>query len=160
MKRGTIVAIVAAVSLTACDNPADRRIQVDDEESISVAEVFIDAFYSFDSIELEAVLSTAAASIPSIVYYQGWAEGGNYEIVKRMPCKVENAGLVSCSITVKDDLIGALGIGKIADFGFQLVGLPRVVRHYHQWLLQGAREFCRSQRCAGANQPSNRRDLA
>ena len=52
-----------------------------------------------------------------------------------------------------------IGIGKIADFGFQLVGLPRVVRHYNQRLLQGACEFCGGQRCAGANQPANRRDL-
>ena len=120
MKRGIIVAIVAAVSLTACDNPVDRRIQIDDEESISVAEVFVDAFYSFDSIELEAVLSSAEASVPSIVYYQGWAAGGNYEIVKRMPCKVTNAGLVNCSITVKDDLIGALGIDYNVTDTFEL----------------------------------------
>jgi hypothetical protein len=45
-----------------------------------------------------------------MVFYQGWAKGGNYQVIKRMPCKTDSAAEVSCSITVKDDLIGALGI--------------------------------------------------
>jgi len=120
MKRGLIVAIVAAVTLTGCDNAVDHKIRIDEEESISLAEVLIDAFYSFDSIELEAALSSAEESIPSIVFYQGWAEGGNYEIVKRMPCKASNAGLVSCSITVKDDLIGAIELDYNVTDTFEL----------------------------------------
>ena len=76
---------------------------------LAIAEEFIDAFYSFDSARLEAILESAKDSIPSIVYYQGWAKGGNYEIVDRMPCVVTE-GQVSCSITVEDDHMRALGI--------------------------------------------------
>ena len=53
---------------------------------------------------------SAEGSIPSILFYQGWAEGGNYKVVKRRLCLADQDGTISCSITVKDDLIGALGI--------------------------------------------------
>jgi len=84
------------------------------------AATFVDAFYSFDSGALQAVLSTARDSAPRILFYQGWAEGGNYEVIERMPCKVESEQSVSCSITVKDDLIGALGIGMNVTDTFHL----------------------------------------
>jgi len=78
--------------------------------NILAAEIFIDAFYSFDSGTLEAVLSSAKQSIPSIVYYQGWAKGGNYKIVQRVPCSSKTPELVTCPVTVQDDLMIALGI--------------------------------------------------
>jgi hypothetical protein len=53
-----------------------------------------------------------------------------------------------------------IGTGEIADFGFQQVGMPRVVRQYQHRLLQRAGEFCRSQRCAGADETADRGDLA
>jgi len=96
------ISIVVALTLTGCSKSND--------DNIASAESFVDAFYSFDAQRLEAILSSAAESIPPIVYYQSWAEGGNYQIVNRMPCKSGSATLVSCSITVKDDLMGALGI--------------------------------------------------
>lgn len=77
---------------------------------LEAAESLIDAFYSFDSAKLRKAMSSAGESIPQIVYYQGWAEGGNYEVLERMPCRPDGRDKVSCSITVKDDLIGALGI--------------------------------------------------
>jgi predicted methyltransferase len=77
---------------------------------VLVAEKFVDAFYSFKAHALTAILSSAEESIPSIVYYQGWAEGGNYQIISRAPCKEEKPSLISCSITVQDDLMLALGI--------------------------------------------------
>jgi RimJ/RimL family protein N-acetyltransferase len=102
--------IIVLLTPTACLNSVETATQPDNEKNIFAAEVFIDAFYSFDSTELHSALSSAEESIPSIVYYQGWAEGGNYEVVNRMPCKVEGVKRVSCAITVKDDLMGALGI--------------------------------------------------
>jgi hypothetical protein len=53
----------------------------------------------------------AEDSSPSILYYQGWAECGHYEIIARMPCVAKSSELVSCSITVKDDLVVALKTG-------------------------------------------------
>lgn len=53
----------------------------------------------------------APTSVSQILYYQGWAEGGHYVVLKRKPCRIENADEVSCEITVRDDLIAALGTG-------------------------------------------------
>lgn len=93
--------------LTSCERTAT---QVPDEQALAAAESFVDAFYSFDPNALRATLSSAEESIPKMLFYQGWAEGGNYEIIERMPCEPEGDDKISCSITVKDDLIGALGI--------------------------------------------------
>ena len=108
--RCMIGLIIALLTLAACFDSVETAAQPDNQENIFAAEGFIDAFYSFDSTELKSALSSAEESIPSIVYYQGWAEGGNYEVVNRIPCKVKSVDLISCSITVKDDLVGALGI--------------------------------------------------
>ena len=118
--RYVICLSIALLTQTACINSVKAATQTDIEQLILPAEIIIDAFYSFDSTELEAALSTAKSSIPSIVYYQGWAKGGNYEIVNRMPCEAKSEKLVSCSITVKDDLIGALGIDFNVTDAFEL----------------------------------------
>jgi len=75
---------------------------------LAKAEAFIDAFYSFDDGRLNETLSSAQQSIPEILYYQGWAQGGHYLIVERQPCRASDSE-VACSITVEDDLIKALG---------------------------------------------------
>ena len=81
------------------------------QDNISVANQFIDAFYSFNSESLLSTLSqTDNNAKQSILYYQGWAKCGNYKIINRKACIEENDSLVICPITVKDDLIGALGI--------------------------------------------------
>jgi hypothetical protein len=79
-------------------------------KNVAAANEFIDAFYSFNSDELESTLTYAEESKPSILYYQGWAEGGNYEIIDRHPCIAKYDSLVICPVTVKDDLIVALEI--------------------------------------------------
>lgn len=101
-----IGATLISLSLIACGNSADYS-----DQRIAIAETFVDAFYSFDPEALRRTLLSAEDSIPSILFYQGWAEGGNYKVIERMPCAVDRDGTISCSITVKDDLIGALGIG-------------------------------------------------
>jgi hypothetical protein len=96
--------------LVACSQmlgPANKRV---DAAALAHAETFVDAFYSFDVPKLEAVLSFAAQSLPEIGFYQGWAEGGNYQVVERFPCEAQGSLLVRCSIAVKDDLMAALGI--------------------------------------------------
>ena len=78
---------------------------------LAAAEAFIDAFYSFEPKRLDAALAAAPGSKTPILYYQGWAEGGNYLVRKRQPCVIGKATEVRCAITVKDDLIAALGTG-------------------------------------------------
>ena len=80
------------------------------EKNTVAANEFIDAFYSFNSDKLASTLMYAEKSKPSILYYQGWAEGGNYEIIERHACVARNDSLIICPVTVKDDLIGALEI--------------------------------------------------
>ena len=75
------------------------------------AEGFIDAFYSFDAEKLKAFLTEADESAEGILYYQGWAEGGNYLVVERGACKAESPTLIQCPITVQDDPVVALKTG-------------------------------------------------
>ena len=72
------------------------------------AEAFIDAFYSFESEKLAPLLEFVDSSAVSILYYQAWAEGGNYKVKNRGECKFTDQGTVKCPITVEDDLVLAL----------------------------------------------------
>jgi hypothetical protein len=74
------------------------------------AEALVDAFYSFDPARLRALMGSARGSRPRLLYYQGWAEGGNYVVVDRKPCRSDKTDEVRCDITVRDDLMPALGI--------------------------------------------------
>jgi hypothetical protein len=49
--------------------------------------------------------------MPKILFYQGWAEGGNYKVLERRPCHLDKPDEVACDIKVRDDLIAALGTG-------------------------------------------------
>lgn len=91
---------VAALPRDASGNPP-----------VVAAEKLIDAFYSFDPNQLRVALADAPASQPPLLFYQGWAEGGNYAIIERQPCQFVGESEVTCAITVRDDLIAALGTG-------------------------------------------------
>jgi hypothetical protein len=108
--RHVILYLVGAAVLGGCGSLL-RTPPADSASRLAAAEAFVDAFYSFDPERLKETLSAAPESVPRIVYYQGWAEGGNYVVVQRMPCRTESTERVSCSIAVKDDLIQALGTG-------------------------------------------------
>ena len=86
------------------------------DKALQIAERFITSFYSWDQNALNALL-TEDGDHQSIIYYQGWAEGGNYSIKTRRPC-VMNKDAVSCSITVTDDF--GLALGYIATDTFIL----------------------------------------
>ncbi|MGK0223146.1 MAG: hypothetical protein ACI9ON_002389 [Limisphaerales bacterium] len=75
------------------------------------AEAFIDAFYSFNPNRLRSMLEAAPESVASIMYYQGWAKGGNYKILQRGVCIANADHVISCSITVQDDPVLALKTG-------------------------------------------------
>lgn len=99
-----LLSITLIANLIACNDSAQNQ------QNRATAEKFIDAFYSYEPAPLLKILSNAQSSIPSVAYYQGWAEGGNYTIIMRNDCKFEASQKISCSITVKDDLMRALGI--------------------------------------------------
>lgn len=103
-------AIITLLALTACDNAAETATQNAAESLLAAAESLIDAFYSFDPMRLEPMLTAASESSSALMYYQGWAEGGNYKILVRKPCELTGENSVSCSITVEDDPMLALGI--------------------------------------------------
>ncbi|WP_317931998.1 hypothetical protein [Halioxenophilus sp. WMMB6] len=81
------------------------------ERNRATAEAFIDAFYSFDPSRLQALLTHTDESAGRILWYQGWAEGGNYKVLKRAACEAESPTLFHCSITVQDDPVMALHTG-------------------------------------------------
>lgn len=108
--------ILSSVLLLGCDSSKTPATAANADTKLQQAENLIDAFYSFDPAALNALLGTAPESVASIIFYQGWAEGGNYKIVERKACINEGADSVSCAITVEDDPMLALGIDfKVTD---------------------------------------------
>lgn len=82
-----------------------------DRPELVAAERLIDAFYSLEPAQLRAAMGDAPASRPQLLYYQGWAKGGNYAVLQRKRCALAAVDEVRCEITVRDDLIAALGTG-------------------------------------------------
>lgn len=108
--------IVVIATSIGCSNPteptafatsegADQIVSAD----LIAAETFIDAFYSWDEQALATSVSQASKDAPQVLYYQAWAEAGNYAIQTRRPCARAVDGRIECPITVTDDLGGALG---------------------------------------------------
>ena len=116
-----VVKIVALVSgFQGCVLP-DRLISSADTEALlPIAESLIDDFYSFDGARLEQALASAGDSKESLLYYQGWAEGGNYEIIERKHCAVKSSNIVSCPIMVKDDPMLALAVDFFVTDTFEI----------------------------------------
>ena len=81
------------------------------DPDLAVAESFIDAFYSFDPERLAPIMAAAPETAPRLLYYQGSAKGGNYEVLLRTPCARDEEGIVNCPVKVKDDRVQALGTG-------------------------------------------------
>jgi hypothetical protein len=79
--------------------------------NIKTAEGFIDAFYSFDPERLKSFMTETDDSAKGLLYYQGWAEGGNYIVMERGACEAESPTLIRCPITVQDDPVVALKTG-------------------------------------------------
>lgn len=81
-----------------------------DNINLVIVQQFIDAFYSFDRERLKTILTHAQNSQPNLLYYQKWAECGNYKVLKVHDYINNDNGLILCPITVEDDLMSALGI--------------------------------------------------
>lgn len=117
LRNAAVVAML--VSLGGCSEPtAPGETQpvpkISDASAVgdlAKAEAFIDAFYSFDPDRLRPMLAAATESAQSIMYYQGWAEGGNYKVLERGACVAYESATISCPITVQDDPVLALKTG-------------------------------------------------
>lgn len=110
VSKGVLTLVLLGSLIGGCSmQPVVQRRSADGR--LAAAEAMIDAFYSFDPARLRSAMSAAPASVPQILYYQGWAEGGNYVVLDRKPCQFAKADEVRCDITVRDDLIQALGTG-------------------------------------------------
>ena len=114
--------LLAAAALAGCTPPASEEgTQTMASEpahapEVALAETFIDAFYAFDREAMAALVKDAGDAGNRILWYQGWAEGGNYAIVKRGACEMLEPGVVECPITVDDDPVLALKTGfKVTD---------------------------------------------
>ncbi len=111
LATGSIVLLL----LGACTDVSESLATLETPDAVapnlSKAEAFIDAFYSFDPDRLSPMLAAAPESVQSIMYYQGWAEGGNYKVLQRGVCAVDENKLISCPITVQDDPVLALNTG-------------------------------------------------
>ncbi len=93
---------------TCCINATHHQSPA--KSNVTIANEFVDAFYSFNTDSLGSILSQASDSRFGILYYQKWAECGNYKIIKRGNFIEKNDSLVLVPVTVKDDLMAALHI--------------------------------------------------
>lgn len=107
-----LLVIPLVLGLAGCAAPsATSGANANANRPLAAAERLIDAFYSFEPRQLRTALADAPDSQPRIVFYQGWAQGGNYAVLERKPCTFASTSEVTCAITVRDDLIAALGTG-------------------------------------------------
>jgi hypothetical protein len=98
------------LSASCNKNGTHHEVNSPTESNTAVAAKFIDAFYSFNSDTLKSILSDARASQPNILYYQKWAQCGNYSVVTQHAFLEKNDSLLICPVTVKDDLMAGLKI--------------------------------------------------
>ena len=104
VRVGVACVVLATAAMSGCAGDTEQSARVE------VAEQFVDAFYSFDPEPLGNLLAAAGDSKQDMLFYQGWALGGNYIVMNRMPCASVDEDSVRCSITVQDDLVLALGV--------------------------------------------------
>lgn len=122
--RIVVILLITLFFIGACKNASYSEF----EGNLKVVNEFIDAFYSFDKDSLQAILSQADETRQGILYYQGWAECGNYEIIERHKFIGKNDSLIICPVTVKDDLIGALQIDFNTTDTFHLTIVNQQIR--------------------------------
>ena len=115
----------------SCNNPVKNNTPIGLKKNNIIANEFIDAFYSFNRDSLESMLALAKESQPNILYYQKWAECGNYQIVKRDSYFEKNDSLIIFPVTVKDDLMGALDIDFNVTDTFHLYIQNGQIRRVH-----------------------------
>ena len=127
LKKRAAVSALCLFGLAACSNEAEVSTEAATEMTTEIAtepentelaanleyaEGMIDAFYSFDASRLESFLTEAGDSKAGLLGYQASAEGGNYKVLVRPPCALEEeGGTIVCPVTVQDDRVQALETG-------------------------------------------------
>lgn len=92
------LASVLSLALLAGCAPAEKETPMSQADATStapevvVAEQFIDAFYAFDREAMAELVRDAGPAGDRILWYQGWAEGGNYKVVNRGACELLEPG--------------------------------------------------------------------
>jgi len=127
MKLNKILCLLILL-FTGCEDGSKSGTSTDQSNIIHISNQLIDAFYSFNKDVLKSTLSHAKQSQPSILFYQKWAECGNYEVLNRLPCKAMNDSLVICPVTVKDDLMPALQLDVNVTDTFHITIKNRQIR--------------------------------
>jgi hypothetical protein len=105
---GRLLSLIACLTVAGAASAAPAAPLADSR--LAKAEALVDAFYKFDRAGLRAAMANAPGSQGDTLYYQLWAEAGHYAVLHRQPCQLGKAGEVACPVTVKDDLIPALGL--------------------------------------------------
>lgn len=117
-----LASVLSLALLVGCA-PAEKETPMTNADAppppaaeVVVAEQFIDVFYAFDRDAMAELVKDAGPAGDRILWYQGWAEGGNYKVVNRGACELLEPGVVECPITVDDDPVLALNTGfKVTD---------------------------------------------
>lgn len=120
MKRKLFVILLFLLQFS-CKNASNSKEVESTDNKVALANEFVDAFYSYNIEKLKSSLSYAKESQPNILYYQKWAECGNYEVIKRGTVIEENDSTILFPVTVKDDLMAALDIEFNVTDTFRLV---------------------------------------
>lgn len=109
---GSLLLAASLILFQGCKEAGDNKE--------ALATDFLDAFYAFDAGTMGEILQHAGDSREGILSYQGWAEGGHYEVLDRRPLVHVNDSTIICPVTVKDDLIGALELDLNVTDSFHL----------------------------------------
>lgn len=128
LKKALILICGLLLIIVSCKNVSNKERDIKQRIKFDIATEFIDAFYSFNRDSLQSTLTYADESKYNILYYQKWAECGNYEVIKRNDFIIRNDSLVLCPITVKDDLIGALKVDFNVTDTFHLTIINKKIR--------------------------------
>lgn len=128
LKKTLLLIYGSFLLIVSCKDVSNKEVSLNQRSNVAIATEFIDAFYSFNRDSLHSTLAYANESQHSILYYQKWAECGNYKVIKRNDFILKNDSLVLCPITVKDDLIGALEIDFNVTDTFHLTIINEKIR--------------------------------
>ena len=126
--KKTVLLISGSLLLIVSCKKGTHKEAIQQNTNLDIAAKFIDAFYSFNKDSLQSILTHANDSKQNIIYYQKWAECGNYKVIKRNDFIKKNDSLVLCPITVKDDLIGALELDFYVTDTFHLTIVNQEIR--------------------------------
>ena len=82
-KKTLLLIYGSLLLLVSCKDVSNKEDYINQSTNFDIAAEFIDAFYSFNRDSLKSTLTHAKVSQHSILYYQKWAECGNYKVIKR-----------------------------------------------------------------------------